>query len=115
MPTLPLSFEDLQIAASHREDPGMTSYVRGTNEPPLLETTIGQALDCAARLWTAPEAVVCPAQRARLSWRDFSHSRRRSCYRLLGRGVFSLVTASESGRLIALNGQLPDSLLPRQA
>jgi fatty-acyl-CoA synthase len=46
------------------------SYVRGGNEPPLLEITIGQALDLAATTWPEQDALVCPAQSVRLSWRD---------------------------------------------
>ncbi len=46
------------------------SYVRGGSEPPLLEITIGQALDLAATTWPEQDALVCPAQSVRLSWRD---------------------------------------------
>lgn len=45
------------------------SHVRGGNEPPLLEMTIGQALDAAALNWPDKEALVCPAQAVRLTWR----------------------------------------------
>jgi fatty-acyl-CoA synthase len=44
------------------------SYVRGVAEPPLLETTIGEAFDAACAQWAEQEAVVCPAQSVRLSW-----------------------------------------------
>ncbi|MBB5373341.1 AMP-binding protein [Acidocella aromatica] len=47
------------------------SHVRGGNEPPLLEMTIGQALDAAAATWPDNEALVCPAQAVRLTWRGF--------------------------------------------
>ncbi|WP_332770306.1 AMP-binding protein [Phenylobacterium sp.] len=46
----------------------MESLVRGAIEPPLLELTIGQALDEAARRWADREALVCPAQGLRLTW-----------------------------------------------
>ena len=34
------------------------SWVRGDDAPPLLETTIGQALDAAALRWGDAEALV---------------------------------------------------------
>ncbi len=46
----------------------MKSYVRGAAEPPLLDMTIGRALDRAARNWSRKEAIVCPAQGIRLDW-----------------------------------------------
>ncbi|HEY1858428.1 AMP-binding protein [Acidocella sp.] len=46
------------------------SYVRGGSEPPLLEITIGQALDLAATTWPEQDALVCPAQSVRMSWHD---------------------------------------------
>jgi fatty-acyl-CoA synthase len=46
------------------------SYVRGVTEPGLLPITIGQALDDAASRWPDGDAVICPAQSIRLSWRD---------------------------------------------
>jgi len=46
----------------------LESLVRGSVEPPLLELTIGQALDGAARQWGDREALVCPAQGVRLTW-----------------------------------------------
>ena len=46
------------------------SYVRGGNAPPLLEITIGQALDLAATIWPEQDALVCPAQAVRMSWHD---------------------------------------------
>jgi fatty-acyl-CoA synthase len=46
------------------------SYVRGVTEPGLLPITIGQALDDAASRWPDRDAVICPAQSIRLSWRD---------------------------------------------
>ena len=50
------------------------SYVRGADEPPLLEETLGQALDQAAARWGDQLAVISPPQAIRwtfseLAWR----------------------------------------------
>ena len=46
------------------------SYVRGPASPPLLEKTIGAALDEAALQWPDADALVCPQQGVRLSWAE---------------------------------------------
>ena len=48
----------------------MKSHVIGATDQPLIETTIGVALDRAARKWGEREALVVPAQNVRLSWRE---------------------------------------------
>ena len=44
------------------------SHVVGASEPPLIEQTIGAALDRAAQLWPEAEALVSRHQNVRLSW-----------------------------------------------
>jgi fatty-acyl-CoA synthase len=44
------------------------SWVKGAGAPPLLETTIGQALDAAAVRWGEAEALVSAHQGIRWSW-----------------------------------------------
>jgi fatty-acyl-CoA synthase len=44
------------------------SWVRGADAPPLLETTIGAALDAAALRWGEAEALVSAHQRIRWTW-----------------------------------------------
>ena len=48
------------------------SWVRGADAPPLLETTIGQALDAAAARWGDAEALVATHQNLRWSWRGLA-------------------------------------------
>jgi fatty-acyl-CoA synthase len=48
------------------------SWTKGASEPPLLETTIGQALDEAAERWGDSDAVVSCAQSVRWSWRELA-------------------------------------------
>jgi fatty-acyl-CoA synthase len=48
------------------------SWVKGADEPPLLEITIGQALDRAAEQWGEAEALVSIAQGVRWSWRGLA-------------------------------------------
>jgi fatty-acyl-CoA synthase len=48
------------------------SYVRGADHPPLLDETIGRALDRAARLWSEREAVVFPESGHRLTYRQLN-------------------------------------------
>jgi fatty-acyl-CoA synthase len=48
------------------------SWVKGVSEPPLLEITIGQALDEAAQRWGDADAVVSPAQGIRWTWRELA-------------------------------------------
>ena len=63
------------------------SYVRGGNEPPLLEKTIGQALDDAAANWPEADALVCPAQAVRLSWRGLRERAAHLAAGLLAQGL----------------------------
>ncbi|MGA0602117.1 AMP-binding protein [Caulobacter sp. KR2-114] len=46
------------------------SWVRGADEPPLLEHTIGEALERAAAAWGEATALISAHQGVRLSWRD---------------------------------------------
>jgi len=48
------------------------SRVKGACEPPLLEITIGQALDNAAQQWSDADALVSPAQGIRWNWRELA-------------------------------------------
>ena len=47
---------------------GALSWVKGADAPPLLEITIGQALDEAADRWGDADAIVSVAQSVRWSW-----------------------------------------------
>ena len=49
------------------------SCVAGSIESPLLEITIGQALDSAAERWGDRDAIVSAAQRIRWTWRDLAY------------------------------------------
>jgi fatty-acyl-CoA synthase len=44
------------------------SWVRGEDAPPLIETTIGAALDAAALCWGEAEALVSAHQAIRWTW-----------------------------------------------
>ena len=48
------------------------SRVQGASEPPLLEITIGQALDLAADRWGDADALVSLEQGVRWSWRELA-------------------------------------------
>ena len=48
------------------------SYVKGADAPPLLEITIGQALDAAAAKWGGADALVSVQQKIRWSWRTLA-------------------------------------------
>ena len=48
------------------------SWVKGEVEPPLLDITIGRALDLAAARWGDADAVVSVAQGLRWSWRELA-------------------------------------------
>jgi fatty-acyl-CoA synthase len=48
------------------------SYVRGADKPPLLDETIGQALDRAAALWPEREALVFPESGHRLTYQQLN-------------------------------------------
>ncbi len=52
-------------------DPGL-SWVKGDVQPPLLDFTIGRALDLAAARWGDADAVVSVAQGVRWSWRELA-------------------------------------------
>jgi fatty-acyl-CoA synthase len=49
-----------------------SSWVKGTTQSPLLETTIGQALDQAAQRWGSNDALVSVAQGIRWSWSELA-------------------------------------------
>jgi fatty-acyl-CoA synthase len=48
------------------------SWVQGADEPPLLDITIGQALDRAAEQWGEADALVSVEQGVRWSWRELA-------------------------------------------
>ena len=48
------------------------SWTKGADEPPLLETTIGRALDEAAEQWRDADALVSRAQSVRWTWRELA-------------------------------------------
>jgi fatty-acyl-CoA synthase len=58
------------VCSSREEMPmdAQLSWVKGADAPPLLETTIGQALDAAAATWGEADAVVSTFQNIRWSW-----------------------------------------------
>jgi fatty-acyl-CoA synthase len=58
----------ISFAAGEAEMDRGLSWVRGADEPPLLEITIGQALDRAAERWGDADALVSVAQGVRWSW-----------------------------------------------
>jgi fatty-acyl-CoA synthase len=49
------------------------SWVKGADVPPLLDLTIGRALDRAAEQWGDADALVSVAQEVRWSWRELAH------------------------------------------
>src|SRR6266481_3475789 len=64
----------------------MLSYARGPSQP-LLEKTIGQALDDAAQQNPAGEAIVSRHQGLRLSYRDLHEQVERTARGLWGLGI----------------------------
>ena len=48
------------------------SWVKGAVEPPLLDITLGRALDLAAERWGDADAVVSVAQGVRWTWRELA-------------------------------------------
>jgi len=48
------------------------SWVTGAGESPLLELTIGEAVDRAAELWGDHDAIVSVAQGIRWNWRELA-------------------------------------------
>ncbi len=60
-----------QVWQGGKVDEGL-SWVRGAWEPPLLEWTIGEALDRAAARWGDAEALISVGQNVRWSWSDLA-------------------------------------------
>jgi len=48
------------------------SWVKGASEPPLLDITIGEALDRAAERWAEADALVSVVQGVRWNWRELA-------------------------------------------
>lgn len=63
------------------------SYSRGTTEPPLLDHTIGAALELAAAQWPDKLALVSRHQASRWSWAELNGQADRIACGLLARGV----------------------------
>jgi fatty-acyl-CoA synthase len=63
------------------------SWVKGVSEPPLLEITIGQALQDAAQRWGDADAVVSPAQNIRWNWRELARRAETMAAGLLALGL----------------------------
>src|SRR5687767_14796802 len=63
------------------------SLVQGIDDPPLLDLTIGQALDRAAEQWGDADALVSVAQGVRLSWRDLAGQAEKMAAGLLALGL----------------------------
>jgi len=63
------------------------SYARGAVETPLLETTIGEALDQAASAWGSDLALVSRHQGIRWTWAELNAEVDRIATGLLARGV----------------------------
>ena len=66
---LPLREKDFaEVCAMNNE----LSWVAGPSEPPLIEHTIGRALELAAERWSDRAAVICPFQDVRWTWEAFA-------------------------------------------
>jgi fatty-acyl-CoA synthase len=63
------------------------SYVRGADKPPLLDQTIGQALDRAATLWPEREALVFPESGHRLTYQQLNSQANEFAAGLLALGM----------------------------
>jgi fatty-acyl-CoA synthase len=63
------------------------SYAKGVTEPPLLDETIGQALERAATVWPSGLALVSRHQDIRLTWAELSVEVDRIACGLLNQGV----------------------------
>jgi len=63
------------------------SWVKGADAPPLLETTIGQALDAAAAKWGEAEALVSAHQGIRWSWASLARRADAAAAGLLALGL----------------------------
>jgi fatty-acyl-CoA synthase len=72
------------------EEPPMTgalSHVRGATTPPLLEETIGQALDAAAARWGDEIALISPPQSIRWTFRELAQRADAFAAGLIARGL----------------------------
>jgi fatty-acyl-CoA synthase len=67
--------------------PQSASLAKGPLHPPLLNLTIGQALDAAAKRWESWEALVCPAQAVRFSWGELHRLSDTFAAGLIGMGL----------------------------
>lgn len=65
----------------------MVSYSKGPVDTPLLETTIGEALDAAAHAWDSELALVSRHQGLRWTWSELNEQVDRIAAGLLARGV----------------------------
>ena len=63
------------------------SWVRGARTPPLLEITIGAALDAAAARWGDAEALVSPHQGVRWTWAGLARRAEATAAGLLALGL----------------------------
>ncbi len=63
------------------------SHVVGASEPPLLEITIGEALEAAANRWPNETALVSRHQHVRLSWTDLKNASDAFALGLLALGI----------------------------
>jgi len=63
------------------------SWVRGADHPPLLETTIGEALDLAVERWGDRPALISPPQDIRWTWRELAARADTLASRLLSLGL----------------------------
>lgn len=68
-------------------NPQKLSHVVGAEEPPLLEITIGQAVDLAAQRWAEQEAIVSCEQDVRLTWAELRNAADAVACGLLGLGL----------------------------
>ena len=63
------------------------SHVVGADEPPVLECTIGQALDLAVERWADVEALVSCEQGIRLTWKELADAAAATAAGLLALGL----------------------------
>ncbi|RJG52177.1 AMP-binding protein [Sphingobium terrigena] len=63
------------------------SHVVGTSKPPLLELTIGEALERAAERWSGKPALVSRHQDVRLTWLELKHAADTFALGLIGLGI----------------------------
>ena len=81
------------------------SYVKGADAPPLLETTIGEALDAAAARWGEADALVSVQQKIRWSWRILAARADALAAGFPGARARRRATGSASGRRTAPSGR----------